>query len=121
MACIYKEHDTAPVVVIRVIGRVTQHDMDEMMPKLEAFISRHGKVRIVEIIESFEGFDPTTVFDGLKFDYMHMSDVTHAAVVSDVAWIGMMTRAASLVVPVTVRTFTMDQLEQARAWALAPD
>ena len=120
MACIYTEHETAPVAEIRVIGRVTQNDMDNVLPKLEALIQKHGAIRIVEVIEKFEGFDPTTVLDGLKFDYNHLTDVTHAAVVSDIAWIGVMTRASSLVMPVSIRTFAMDQLEDARAWALDP-
>ena len=121
MACIYTEHATQPVVEIRVVGHVTQHDMDEILPKLEAFIDRHGTIRIVEVIESFEGFDPTTVLDGLKFDLNHLTDVTHAAVVSDIGWIGVMTRAASMVMPVTIRVFTMDELDEAREWARTAD
>ena len=121
MACIYSEHDSAPVAEIRVVGRVTQNDMDKVLPQIEAFIRKHGQIRIVEVIEKFEGFDPTTVLDGLKFDYNHLSDVTHAAVVSDIAWIGVMTRASSMMMPVAIRTFSMDQLDEARAWALDPD
>ena len=121
MACIYSEHETAPVAEIRVVGRVTQNDMDRILPQVEAFIGKHGSIRIVEVIEKFEGFDPTTVLDGLKFDYNHLSDVTHAAVVSDIAWIGLMTRASSMVMPVAIRSFSMDQLDEARAWALDPD
>ncbi len=121
MACIYSEHASEPVAEIRVVGRVTQHDMDELLPKLEAFIKRHGSIRLVEIIEKFEGFDPTTVLDGLKFDINHLTDVTHAAVVSDIGWIGVMTRAASMVMPITIRVFTMDELEKAREWARTAD
>ncbi len=97
-----------------------QH-MDKILPKLEAFIGRHGTIRIVEVVETFDGFDPTTFLDGLKFDLNHMTDVTHAAVVSDVGWIGVMTRAASMVMPVTIRAFTMDQLDDAREWARTTD
>ena len=90
MACIYTEHETAPVVEIRVIGRVTEHDMDETIPKLETFIEKHGTIRIVEVIERFEGFDITTSFDGMKFDIKHLGDVSHAAIVSDIGWVGVM-------------------------------
>ncbi len=117
MACIYTEDDTDPIVELRIVGRVTQHDMDEILPKLEAFIARHGTIRLVEIIEKFDGFDPTTVLDGLKFDLNHLTDVTHAAVVSDIGWIGVMTRAASMVMPISLRVFTMDELQEARDWA----
>lgn len=120
MSCIYTEDPELPVAELRVLGRVTQHDMDEILPKMEAFIARHGKVRIVEVIEKFEGFDPTTMLDGIKFDINHLCDVTHAAVVSDIGWIGMLTRATAMIMPVTVRMFPMSELEAARAWARDP-
>ena len=121
MACKYTEDATDPVVEIEVIGRVTQNDMDHIIPKLEAFIEKHGTIRMVEIVDSFEGFDPTTILDGMKFDLNHLTDVTHAAVVSDIGWIGVMTRAASMVMPVTIRAFTMDELDTAREWARTAD
>lgn len=121
MACIYTEHAKLPVCEIRVVGRVTEHDMDEIVPKLEAFIDKHGTIRLIEIIERFEGFDPTTVFDGMKFDIKHISDVTHAAIVSDMPWVGFMTRAAAMMMPITVKMFTMNELDQARAWIEKPD
>ena len=120
MSCIYTEDPELPVIELRVLGRVTQHDMDEILPKIEAFIARHGKVRIVEVIEKFEGFDPTTMLDGIKFDINHLSDVTHAAVVSDIGWIGMLTRASAMIMPLTVRVYPMSELETARAWARDP-
>ena len=121
MSCTYQEHDTLPVAEIRVTGRVTDHDMDDIIPKLEALINKHGTIRIIEVIERFDGFDPTTILDGLKFDMKHLTDVTHAAVVSDIPWIGFMTRASAMVMPVAVRTFPLDQVDQARAWALNPE
>ena len=121
MACIYTEHKSLPVAEIRVVGRVTEHDMDEIIPKMEAFIGRHGEVRIIEIIERFEGFDLTTLFDGAKFDVKHIRNVTHAAVVSDIPWVSFMTNAFAWASPVSVRTFSMDQLEDARAWVEKPD
>lgn len=121
MACIYNEHDTLPVAEIRLVGRLTENDMNHIVPKLEAFITKHGKIRLIEIIERFEGLDPTTVLDGMKFDMKHLSDVTHAAVVSDMAWIGFMTRAAAAMMPLTVRVFGMDQIDEARDWIANPE
>lgn len=116
MSCKYSEHDNLPVAEIRIDGRVTEHDMDEILPKMEALIEKHGSIRLIEIIDRFEGFDPTTVLDGMKFDLKHLRDVSHAAVVSDIPWIGFVTQATAMVMPITVRAFGMDQLAEARAW-----
>ena len=121
MACMYSEHDSAPVVEIRVVGRVTEHDMDEILPKLEAFIRKHGKIRMIEVVERFDGFDPITILDGMKFDIKHMTDVSHVAFVSDIPWISFLTGAVAAVSPVVLRTFSENELEAARAWALEPE
>ncbi len=121
MACIYTEHTDAPIIEIRVVGRVTEHDMDEILPKMEAFIGKHGTIRMIEIIEKFEGFDPTTILDGMKFDMKHMKDISHAAVVSDMPWVAIMTNAAAMVMPVTVRVFTLGQIDDAREWIAGAD
>lgn len=120
MACIYTEHQSLPIAELRVLGRVTEHDMDEILPRLEAFIGKHGTVRLLEVIERFDGFDPSTVLDGMKFDLRHISDVTHVAVVSDVPWVSFMTSAAAMVMPITVRAFSMSQIDEARAWIERP-
>lgn len=121
MACIYTEHATKPVVEIRVVGRVTQHDMDEVLPKIKAFIERHGKVRLVEVIEKLDGFETSTILDGIRFDYNYFRDISHAAVVTDVGWIGVFTRAASLVMPVSLRVFALSEIDDARKWAATAD
>jgi len=56
MAIKYHEHATQPVFEIEVAGKITQADMDSVLPRLEAFLQRHGKVRMVEVIPTFEGF-----------------------------------------------------------------
>ena len=121
MACRYTEHKTLPIVEIRVMGRVTEHDMEEIVPKMEAFIEKHGTIRLLEVIEQFDGFDPTTILDGMKFDLKHITDVTHIAVVSDVPWISFMTSAAAMVMPITVRVFGLDKIDEARKWLERPE
>ncbi len=120
VACIYTEHETLPIVELRVVGRVTERDMGEIIPRLEAFIGKHGTIRLLEVIERFDGFDPTTILDGMKFDIKHLKDVSHAAVVSDIPWVGFMTSAAALVMPLVMRTFPLAQEESARAWIEDP-
>ncbi len=121
MACIYTEHPSEPLAEIRVVGRVTQHDMDEVLPKITAFIERHGNIRLLEIVEVMKGFDTSTILDGIKFDYNHLQHITHAAIVSDISWIGLLTRAAGMIMPVSLRAFPLAEVEAAREWALTAD
>lgn len=117
MACLYSEDSTAPVVEIKVLGRVTENDMNNILPKLEAFIDKHGTIKMIEVVEKLEGFDPTTILDGLRFDAKHISDITHVAIVTDSPWLGFMTNVADVFIPTVVRKFGMDDLNKARDWA----
>lgn len=116
MACLYTEDETAPVVEIKVLGRVTENDMNQILPKLEAFIDKHGTIKMVEVIEKLDGFDPSTILDGLKFDAKHLSDISHVAIVTDIPWVGFMTSVADVFMPVVVRRFDMNKIEEARDW-----
>ncbi|WP_424060148.1 STAS/SEC14 domain-containing protein, partial [Methyloceanibacter sp.] len=53
----YVEHDNAQAVEIHVGGKVSTEEFDRLAQKLEAFITRHGQVRVLEQISDFEGID----------------------------------------------------------------
>ena len=53
----YKEYDNAQAVEIVLSGRVSTEEFDKVARKLEAFIKRHGQIRVLEVIKDFEGMD----------------------------------------------------------------
>ena len=44
----YKEYDNAQAVEIVLSGRVSTEEFDKVARKLEAFIERHGEIRVLE-------------------------------------------------------------------------
>ena len=48
---------------------------------------KHGKLRILEEIRSFEGIDPIALWKDVRFGLAHVNDFTHAAVVADAKWV----------------------------------
>ena len=52
----YKEYDNAQAVEIVLSGRVSTEEFDKVARKLEAFIERHGQIRVLEVIKDFEGY-----------------------------------------------------------------
>lgn len=77
----YKEHDNAQAVEILVKGRVLTEEFDSVASKLEAFINRHGQVRVLEIIEDFEGMDAVAFWHDIRFSLRHLKDFSRLAVV----------------------------------------
>ena len=49
----YTEHDNAQAVEITVGGKVSTEEFDRLAERLEAFIARHGQVRVLERIANF--------------------------------------------------------------------
>jgi hypothetical protein len=117
----YKEHDNARAVEILVKGRVSMEEFDRVASKLEAFIRRHGQVRVLEIIEDFEGMDAVAFWHDIKFSLRHLKDFSRLAVVcppdTHHFW-------SSLVAPFmscAVDHFAPGEEEAARDWLMWPE
>ena len=70
----YKEYDNAQAVEIVLKGRVSTEEFDAVANRLEAFIARHGQVRVLEIVKDFEGMDATAFWHDIKFSLRHLKD-----------------------------------------------
>jgi hypothetical protein len=116
MTLSYEEHAEDKIVEIRLDGRVTREDYDACVGRMQTFIDTHGTVKLVEIIDRFSGFDPSTIWEGIKFDFRNIRHISHVAVVSDIGWISPMSKAAGALISTQLRTFDMAHLDDARAW-----
>ena len=112
----YREDDATRTAEILVSGKITVEDYIAAVEPMQAFIDRHGTVKFIEIIESFSGVDSLVLWPGIKFDWKNISKISHVAVVSDLGWVGPMSKAAGALISSDVRFFEMDDLEAARAW-----
>lgn len=117
MSLSYHEDPSSRTVECRIDGRLTKADYDRVITPMQAFIDRHGQVRVIEVVESFAGFDPAVLIPGIKFDLRNLSHISRVAIVSDIGWFSPLVRAASALTAVEMRMFRMDQLEEARDWA----
>jgi len=119
MTIAYHEDDATRVAEIRVGGKITAEDYDRAVMPLQDFIDRHGTVKLLEVIDSFGGYDPSIIWEGLKFDFRNVRHISHVAVVSDIGWIGPLSKAAGALLPTKLRTFGMQDLAEARDWIAA--
>jgi hypothetical protein len=117
----YQEYDNAQAVEIVLRGRVSTEEFDAIAKKLEAFIKRHGKVRVLEVIQDFEGMDAGAFWHDVKFSLRHLHDFSRLAVVSNPdlhhLW-------SSLVAPFmrcTVEHFPPSEVQAARDWLMWPE
>lgn len=117
----YKEMDNLAAVEIEITGRVSTEEFDKTALKLEAFITRHGRVRVLEIIHDFEGMDAKALWHDLKFSLRHLNDFSRVAIVSDTKFLSIWSAIAEPFIHCQVEYFPAGEVEAARDWLLWPE
>lgn len=101
---------------ISVDGSITRTEFDAAMARLERMIAQHGSIRLIEIIHGLGGIAPSALWEDLRLAPRNLKHLDRVAVVADQAWIEWMATLARPFVHAEMRTFPLDQLEQARTW-----
>lgn len=112
----YKEFDNAKTAEIRIDGLVSTEEFDAVAKKLEAFIARHGEVRLMEIFESFDGMETRAFWHDIRFTLHHLRDFERCAVVCEATIFDLWSELVAPFSKCEVRQFKPDQMEQAREW-----
>jgi hypothetical protein len=109
------------VTGIRVSGRLAGDDIRGIKPAVEEMLNT-DELRIVEVIgNDYEGFGPGGLFEDLKLGIgtvlPHHSTFKRIAVVSDKAWVAHTVHALAWMIPGELKTFKLDELDEAKEWA----
>jgi len=117
----YKEMDNLAAVEIELSGRVSSEEFDMTAKKLEAFIARHGRVRVLEIVDHFDGMDVKALWHDVKFSLRHLNDFSRCAIVSDAKFLSLWSAIAEPFLDCQVAYFKPDEIKSARDWLLWPE
>jgi hypothetical protein len=117
----YTEHDNAQAVEIVLSGRVLTEEFDRVADKLEAFIKRHGKVRVLEVIKDFEGMDAAALWHDVKFSLRHLQDFSRIAVVASPDTHNLWSSLVSPFMRCEAKHFAPDEVDDARDWLMWPE
>jgi hypothetical protein len=117
----YKEYDNAQAVEIVLDGRVSTAEFDALAVKLEAFIKRHGRVRVLEIVENFEGMDAAALWHDIKFSLRHLDDFSRVAIVCNPHTHHLWSSLASPLISCEVEHFAPGEEAAARDWLMWPE
>lgn len=106
------------VIEFRLTGRIHGGDYDEVLiPALETAIEKSPKLRMLWLFDAnFDGYDLDAAWDDAKVGIRHWNVFERVAVVSDVAWVRQVIRAAAFVINCPVQLFHLDEAEDARRW-----
>jgi stage II sporulation SpoAA-like protein len=117
----YKEYDNAQAVEIVLEGRVSTAEFDALARRLEAFIERHGQVRVLEIVKDFEGMDATAFWHDIKFSLRHLKDFSRVAIVVNPDTHHLWSNLVAPFMACEVEHFVPGEEDAARDWLMWPE
>ena len=99
-------------------GKVTAQDYElHVVPAVEAALASYDKLRLLyQLGDDFEGFGAGALWEDAKVGLSHLAAWERTALVTDVDWIRMATKALGFAMPGEVRVFSNIELDAARAW-----
>jgi hypothetical protein len=108
---------SAGLIELTVDGAIHKPDYEAAVAAIDELLKTHDKLNVIEVVHKIGWVDADVWWKDLTFHLTHRNFIHRAAVVSDSGWIGPVTRFLAPLYPAEIRTFGMDQLEQARKWA----
>jgi hypothetical protein len=116
MAVQVEETQQGNVVRIRATGRLDGKDYEVFVPVIETMIEKHGKIRILLEMLDFHGWDASALWEDIKFDWKHYSDIERIAMLGNSKWEQGMAVFCRPFTAAKVRYFPESKREEALGW-----
>ena len=102
---------------LTVDGAIQKADYEAAVAAVDELLKAHDQLNVVEVVRDIGWIEVEVWWKDLLFHLSHRNFIHRAAVVSDSGWVGPVTRMFAPFYPAAIRTFGLDQLEDARHWA----
>ncbi|MCT4558381.1 MAG: STAS/SEC14 domain-containing protein [Pelagimonas sp.] len=117
MPITYEEFPETKSIEFTYRGMLTVEDYQGLVEPLVRMIERFGDVNVVDVVDSFAGFDDALYDAFSPKDTDLLKHIKRLAVVSDLGWVCPIMSHAPEDLIVNIRSFRRDQHEIARGWA----
>jgi len=114
-----KEDRSGRILEVRATGKLEAEDYARFVPAFERLVETQGKLRVLFELHDFHGWTAGSLWEDLKFEAKHFSDIERLAIVGEKKWQEGMATFCKPFTTAQVRFFKPDQMDAAREW-LAP-
>ncbi len=104
------------VLRVQASGKFSKEDYQHFVPEVERLISKLGKIRILFEMHDFHGWEAGALWEDIKFDLKHFSDIERLAIVGDKKWEEWMAKFCKPFTTAAIRYFDVARTEEAQAW-----
>jgi hypothetical protein len=107
------------VLEVDLHGKLSRQDYERVIPEAERLIAKFDKIRVLVTMRDFEGWEAGALWEDLKWETRHFTDIERLAVVGEETWHKWMPGFCNAFSKAEVRYFTFAQFEEAHAWIYA--
>ena len=105
------------IVAVSVSGKLTHQDYASLLPRLESVIEERGSVCCLVELTGMESVELRAIWDDLRFDLKHGSQVRRCALLAERRWQRWLARSTRLIFRnAEIRIFGPQELDRAAAW-----
>lgn len=101
---------------VRVAGKLTKESYEIFAPAIDQQIREHGKLRILFEMHDFHGWTAGAMWEDLKFDFKHWTDIERLAIVGESKWEKGMAIFCKPFTSAKIQYFDHTKLAEAKAW-----
>lgn len=110
------EREGGKLSEVLISGKLAKTDYQNFVPEVEGLIKKFGKVRLLVDMVNFHGWSAGALWEDIKFDVKHFSDIERIAFVGEKSWQEQMSKFCRPFTKAEIRYFDHGNIEQARAW-----
>ncbi|HEV8543900.1 MAG TPA: STAS/SEC14 domain-containing protein [Verrucomicrobiae bacterium] len=118
MAIQLTEENGGAILEVRVSGKLAHEDYQRFVPEFDRIVKQKGKLRVLFEMDDFHGWKGSALWDDLKFDLKHFSDIERLAMLGDKKWEEGMSVFCKPFTAAKIRYFDSVERTEARAWLL---
>src|ERR1043166_215829 len=86
MAISFEEKAGGKVLEVHVNGTLAKTDYKQFVPEVDRLVEQHGKIRVLLDMTDFHGWSAGGLWEDIKFDLKHFSDIERVAMVGEKKW-----------------------------------
>ncbi|NIO39976.1 MAG: STAS/SEC14 domain-containing protein [Burkholderiales bacterium] len=106
------------LLLVRAVGKLTHRDYkDEIIPRLESIIHKHGKIRF--LIEDFTGWEIAAFWDDARIGLTYRTAFERIGIIGAPRWVAWALKLVALVVKGEIRIFAPSERSEALSWITA--
>jgi len=104
------------LVAIRLTGSLNKQDYEQLIPVLESKINQFGKIDLYWEMEEVSKWQPSGLWQDIKFDIKHVNSFGKVAVVGDKKWEEWIAQMIKPFTTAEIGYFDTTQKAEALAW-----